>query len=75
MGNEGYHQFGNRAAIVEASPKRKRMSNKAVRAFLAEGFKVYPIHPTELGIEEMTVHRSLRDIPGVINIASLYANP
>ncbi|MGL6096835.1 MAG: CoA-binding protein [Fimbriiglobus sp.] len=50
-------------AIVGASPDRRKIGNKAVRAHLAGGWTVYPVHPTEATIEGVPAFRSVRDIP------------
>ena len=62
-------------AIVGASNDRKKFGNKAVRAFVEQGWKVYPIHPTETEIEGLPAFKSVLDIPGPIDEASLYIPP
>ena len=62
-------------AIIGASRDRKKFGNKAVRAFLSQGWTVYPVHPTEKEIEGLTVFASVLDIPGAVDEASLYVPP
>ncbi len=50
-------------AIVGASPDRRKFGNKAVRAYLAAGYDVFPVHPTELVVEGQTAYRSVKDVP------------
>ena len=62
-------------AIVGACNDRKRFGNKAVRAFVEQGWKVYPVHPTETEIEGLPAFKSVLDIPGPVDAASLYIPP
>ena len=50
-------------AIVGASTQRQKFGNKAVRAHLAAGFEVYPIHPQAAEIEGLTAYASLDALP------------
>ncbi len=59
-------------AIVGASANRDKFGNKAVRAYVARGFKVYPVHPRETEIEGLTVYSSIRLVPERPDIVSLY---
>ena len=62
-------------AIIGASADRKKFGNKAVRAYLEQGWTVYPIHPTENEIEGLRVYRSVLEIQGAVDEASLYIAP
>jgi hypothetical protein len=62
-------------AVVGASTHRHKFGNKAVRAFAHQGFVVVPIHPTEPSIEGHRAYRSLRDVPGPIDMVSFYVPP
>lgn len=62
-------------AIIGASNNRKKFGNKAVRAYLAQGFEVYPVNLHEKRIEGRTVYRSVRDIPIAIDRVSVYLPP
>lgn len=50
-------------AVVGASPDRRKFGNKAVRAYLAAGFDVFPVHPSAETVEGLPVYRTVRDIP------------
>lgn len=50
-------------AVIGASANRAKYGNKSVRAHAAQGYTVYPIHPTETEIEGWRVYASIRDIP------------
>jgi predicted CoA-binding protein len=50
-------------AVVGASTDRSKYGNKAVRAFRAAGFDVYPIHPRGGTVEGLTAYPSLSSLP------------
>lgn len=62
-------------AIVGASSDRSKFGNKAVRAFKAEGCVVVPINPHEREIEGIAAYASVLDVPGTIDMASVYVQP
>jgi len=63
-------------AIIGASADRRKFGNKAVRAFAAKGFEVFPIHPTAAEIEGHKAYRSILDVPvEKLDRASLYLPP
>ena len=62
-------------AIIGASADRSKYSNKAVRAFVRQGYPVVPIHPKDTQIEGLTVYKSVADVPGPIDMVSLYLPP
>src|SRR3954465_15720239 len=62
-------------AIIGASSDRSKYGNKAVRAFLQQGYKVYPVNLTEAEIEGLPVFRSIGDIPERPEMVSVYVRP
>jgi predicted CoA-binding protein len=62
-------------AIVGASADRRKFGNKAVRAFHDGGYTVLPINPHEAEIEGLKAYRSVLDVPGPIDMASVYVHP
>jgi uncharacterized protein len=64
-------------AILGASADHSKFGNKAVRAFLARGYDVYPVNPKGGEVEGLTVHRSLADIPEDVKLdrISVYLPP
>ncbi len=62
-------------AIIGASNNRKKYSNKALRAYLISGFKVYPVNPKEDIIEGIKSYKSILDIEDEIDRATLYIPP
>ena len=68
-------KYGPNVAVIGASADKSRYSNKAVRAFAAEGYNVYPVNPNESMIEGIKAYTEIADIPDEIDFASLYLNP
>ena len=62
-------------AIIGASGNRSKFGNKAVRAFLKKGYRVFPINPKEETIEGVPVFRSVLDIDEKLDMVSVYLNP
>ncbi len=62
-------------AIVGASADRSKFGNRAVRAYAAHGYEVYPVHPKEERIEGLKCYRSVLEIPVRLNRVSLYLPP
>ena len=62
-------------AVVGASTDRRKFGNRAVRAFLADGFTVIPINPGEREVEGQVAYASVLDVPGPIDMATVYVQP
>ncbi len=62
-------------AVIGASNDRRKFGNRAVRAFVRQGFQVVPINPHEDRIEGLKAYRSVLDVPGPIDMASFYVPP
>lgn len=62
-------------AVIGASSDRSKFSNKAVRAYLSEGFEVYPVNPREQLIEGLVCYRSVGEIEKEIDVALFYVTP
>jgi len=62
-------------AVIGASGDRNKFGNRAVRAFRQQGYTVIPINPREKEIEGLTAYASVLDVPGPIDMASLYVPP
>jgi len=62
-------------AIIGASNDRRKYGNKAVRAFLQQGYKVYPVNLKETEIESLPVLKSIRDVPAKLDMVSVYVPP
>jgi uncharacterized protein len=59
-------------AVIGASTNRQKFGNKALRAFAQQGYTVVPINPTEPVIEGYRAYASVLDVPGRIDIATVY---
>jgi predicted CoA-binding protein len=62
-------------AIIGASNDRRKFGNKALRAFQAEGHHVIPINPHEEYVEGLKAYASVLDVPGPIDMATVYVQP
>ncbi|MBI3874619.1 MAG: CoA-binding protein [Verrucomicrobia bacterium] len=62
-------------AILGASNDRAKFGNKAVRAFVQQGWTVYPVNPKEASIEGLPAFKSIADVPGRPNRISVYLPP
>lgn len=63
-------------AIIGASVDRQKYGNKSVRAHLKQGYKVFPVHPSEKTIEGLTAYPSLEHIPAQhLDRISVYVPP
>ena len=68
-----------KVAVIGASRDRAKFGNKAVRAFRQAGHDVVPINPRYAdgaeGIEELPTYASVVDVPGHVDVATLYVHP
>ena len=62
-------------AIIGASADRSKFGNKAVRAFVRQGFTVYPVNPKESEIEGLPAFKSIAEVPVRPNLVSVYLPP
>lgn len=73
-GNKG-QGAGRVVAVIGASADRSKYGNRAVRAYRAEGWRVYPVHPREASIEGLPVFSSVGAIPESVDRATVYLPP
>ena len=68
-----------RVAVIGASRDRRKFGNKAVRAFRNRGYDVAPVNPRCAGsherIEGLPAYASVLDVPGRVDVATLYVWP
>lgn len=64
-----------RVAVLGASRKPDRYSNKAVVLLKEHGHSVIPVHPLEEKIEELPVAHSLREITEPVDTLTVYVGP
>jgi predicted CoA-binding protein len=61
--------------VIGASSNRGKFGNKAVRAYQQQGYTVYPVNLSEKEIEGLPVFRSILDVPGPVDLVSVYLPP
>lgn len=62
-------------AVIGASNDRAKFGNKAVRAYIRQGYTVYPVNPSQTQIEGLKAYASVRDVPGKIDRIAMYVPP
>ena len=62
-------------AVIGASNNRRKFGNRAVRAYLEQGYTVVPINPHEREVEGLKAYASVLDVPGPVDMASFYVPP
>lgn len=62
-------------AVIGASSDRRKFGNKALRAFEKQGYTVLAINPNEPEVEGHRTYASVLDVPGPIDMATLYVPP
>ena len=62
-------------AVIGASSNRDKFGNKALRAFETQGYTVIPINPNEADVEGHKTYRSVLDVPGTVDVATVYVPP
>ena len=67
--------MGKVVAVIGASTDRQKFGNRAVRAYLDQGYTVVPINPHEAEIEGLKTYASVLDVPGAVDMASFYVPP
>ena len=61
-------------AVIGASSDRRKFGNKALRAFAHQGYTVVPINPHEREIEGHRAYATVLDVPGTIDMATVYVS-
>lgn len=62
-------------AVIGASSHRHKYGNKALRAFARQGHTVLAINPNETEVEGYKTYPSVLDVPGPIDMATVYVPP
>src|SRR5258706_3965316 len=61
--------------VIGVSNNRKKFGNKAFRAYMQQGYIVYPINPKESKIEGLVAFKTIRDVPKPLQRVSVYLPP
>jgi len=59
-------------AVIGASSNRAKFGNRALRAFERQGYTVIAINPNEAEVEGHKTYPSVLDVPGPIDMATVY---
>ncbi len=59
-------------AVIGASSNRAKYGNRALRAFQRQGYTVIAINPNETEVEGHRAFASVLDVPGEIDMATVY---
>lgn len=62
-------------AIIGASSDRNKYGNKAVRAFMRQGYTVFPVNPKESEIEGQQTFANILEVPEKLERVSVYVRP
>jgi len=62
-------------AVIGASSDRRKFGNRALRAYVQQGFQVLAINPNETEVEGFKTYGSVLDVPGPIDMATFYVPP
>ena len=62
-------------AVIGASSHRHKYGNKALRAFAKQGYSVIAVNPNESEVEGYRTYPSVLDVPGEIDMATVYVQP
>jgi len=62
-------------AVIGASSDRSKFGNKAVRAYAAQGYRVFPVNPKDAEVEGLPAFKTIRDVPERPALVSVYVPP
>ena len=62
-------------AVIGASSDRRKFGNRALRAYIQQGYTVLAINPNEAEVEGIKTYASVLDVPGPIDMATFYVPP
>ena len=65
-------ETARRIAIVGLSPKPHRDSNRIARYLIDHGYDVVPVYPREDKILGQKVYRSVKEIPGGVDLVDVF---
>lgn len=65
----------HQVAVLGASRKQERYSNRAVRALKQHGYRVVPVNPAHAEVEGLTAASSLAEVGGTVDTLTVYIGP
>jgi predicted CoA-binding protein len=65
----------HQVAVLGASRKSERYSNRAVRALKQHGYRVVPVNPAHDEVEGLTAASSVAEIAGTVDTLTVYVGP
>ena len=65
----------HQVAVLGASRKPERYSNRAVRSLTQHGYRVVPINPAHDDVEGLTAASSLAEVSGTVDTLTVYIGP
>ncbi len=71
----GANEEKQTVAVIGASTDPGKYGNKAIRAYLRQGWDVYPISVKAEEIEGIRTYASVKDVPVHLNRATVYLPP
>ena len=66
---------GSQVAVLGASTKEERYSNKAVKMLLEKGHCPIPVHPSGMSVHGLDTLKSLSEISTPIDTLTMYIGP
>jgi hypothetical protein len=68
-------EAGSKVAVLGASTKEERYSNRAVKMLVEHGHVPIPVHPSGEAVHGVTTRKSLDDITESIDTLTVYVSP
>ena len=65
----------HQVAVLGASRKPQRYSNRAVRALKQHGYRVVPVNPAHAEVEGLAAAPSLAEVGGTVDTLTVYIGP
>ena len=65
----------HQVAVLGASRKQERYSNRAVRALTQHGYRVVPVNPAHEDVEGLAAASSLAEVSGTVDTLTVYIGP
>lgn len=62
-------------AVIGAKDRAGQPVDRVGRYLIGQGFSVIPVHPKRKGVWGLTTYRSIRDIPGPIDLVNVFRAP